>query len=183
MDPNYSKFFGYENFQSTITNLAPQTNYGQSGQTAQMNVPYMPSVQHANIHSLDGGQEVYPHQAFQLMTNNSSVVQPVYHPTAFFYQPPNDLYYYRIKCKEISTQLLNECMNFNQNEYVFFYQQYDSIYRIACEVVSPISIMNKTVYGIELEWNIRQEQLTFTFDQKEKLQRHLTQYLSRYLLN
>ncbi|CAG8513265.1 15017_t:CDS:2 [Rhizophagus irregularis] len=66
---------------------------------------------------------------------NSSIVQDNFvinqlvRPIKFIYQPPNDIDIYHIKCEEISIQLLNEIssnvsnINFNQNEYFFFYQQ------------------------------------------------------------
>ncbi|CAB4487361.1 hypothetical protein RhiirA5_441263 [Rhizophagus irregularis] len=67
---------------------------------------------------------------------NSSIVQDNFvinqlvRPIKFIYQPPNDIDIYHIKCEEIPIQLLNEIssnvvsnINFNQNEYFFFYQQ------------------------------------------------------------
>jgi hypothetical protein len=120
---------------------------------------------------------------------DSSKIQTV-HPTAFFYQPPNELCNYHINCKEISLdiviQLLNKFNNNdNQNEYVFYYKQQSNnqIFRVSCEIVFSLTL-NKSIYGIQLDQNFGQKQLDlFTFSQKENLKFHLTQYLSHYLLN
>ncbi len=105
MNPIYSKgqFFGSGNFQTFITNLAPQTNSEQAmgGSTApHMNIPYVTSVRHPIIST---------NIAVNLPIVQDIIVinQPTLSNT-FFYWPPNDLYYYHIKCEEISTQLLNK---------------------------------------------------------------------------
>ena len=108
--------------------------------------------------------------------------------TIFFYRdyrPPNDLCNYCINCSEVSfgtaIELLNvPNINYNQSEYIFFYQQQYKIYRVACEIVPPSLItnfLNRNIFGIEVEQN-EQERLSFTFDQKENLKFYLTQYLS-----
>ena len=131
------------------------------------------------------------------MTIDSSIAQrnsaDQVRPITFFYQPPNDFCSYRITAKEISlaiaTQLLNEFngnINFHQNKYVFYQQGNNRIYQVKCEIVSSLinNFLNRSVYGIVTELNIKQEdQLTFTFDQIENLRFYLTQYLSRYLCN
>ena len=127
------------------------------------------------------------------MQDNIAADQPI-HPIVFFYRPPNDLYNYHIKCKEISIQLLNEFssnvsnINLDQNEYIFYYQQPSNnrIYQIVCEIVSPaliINLLNKTIYGYEIGQNIGHEQTTFKFNQKENLKFYLNQHLSHCLLN
>jgi len=40
----------------------------------------------------------------------------------------------------------------------------------------------KAFLGIELQQNMEQELLVLTFDQKERLERSLEQYLSQYIL-
>ena len=40
----------------------------------------------------------------------------------------------------------------------------------------------ESVYGIETELNTEQEQLTFTFNQKENLRFYLAQFLGRHLV-
>ncbi|GBB88591.1 hypothetical protein RclHR1_15140002 [Rhizophagus clarus] len=113
---------------------------------------------------------------------------PVYY---FYYQPPNDHCNYHICCKEISfhkaIQLLNESfndnINSNQYEYIFFYHQQSNgkIYQIACEIVIPSLILNKAIYGIDINHNFEQENIFFTFNQKENLKFYLTQYLKPLL--
>ena len=157
----------------------------------------MTSVQHAN-HSSNQycdmmeqlSQSQQSEQTFQIspIIQNTNVVNQHTHSNIFYYQPPNDLYNYHIKCEEISIQLLNEFssnmsnINFNQSTYIFFYQQKvnSPIYQIVCEIVSPFfinNILNRTL-GIEIEHNIRHEQLTFYPHQKENLKLHLTHYLN-----
>jgi hypothetical protein len=195
MNQNYSND-QFLNFQ-TITNQAPQSNLGQTAGSSTVNFPYM-TLQNQRYGSpivySTMAQYSQPQQTLQLTSVNTTVnpvVQDnfvVKHPFAFFYQPPNDLYNYCIKCKEISVTLLNEFNGSynNQNVYVFFHQQHNRIYQIVCEIVSPsliIKFLNKAIYGIEIEQNIGQELLTFTFDQKENLKFYLSQYLNCYLLN
>jgi hypothetical protein len=124
------------------------------------------------------------------VNTTSSIVQDnLVHPIMFFYRPPNDLYIYQIRCKEISIQLLNEfSSNVSNNEFVFFYQQQTGsrIYQVVCEIVSPyfvINLLNKTICGVEIEQNIGFEELSFKFVQKENLKYYLTQYLNRFLLD
>ncbi|CAB5188029.1 unnamed protein product [Rhizophagus irregularis] len=182
-----NQFFGSDN------NLSFQMNPEQAAAGSRMNTPYM-DVQNASI-NLSNQYYDNPEQ----ISVNSSIVQDNFvinqlvHPIKFIYRPPNDIYIYHIKCKEISIQLLNEIssnvsnINFNQNEYFFFYQQLNDnrIYQVVCEIVSPsfiINFLNKTIYGIEIEQNISEE-LIFKFDQKENLKFYLTQYLNRFSLN
>jgi hypothetical protein len=120
------------------------------------------------------------------------------HPISLFYKPPNDLCNFHIKV----TQLLDEFngnINLKQmikknppnyyqgNEYIFFHQQNNRTYQIFCKIVSIniINFLNRNIYGIEIDidQNIGQEHLTFTFDRKENLKRCLSLYLSHYLLN
>src|SRR4051794_28938765 len=109
------------------------------------------------------------------------------HSAVFFYRVPNDICHYNIKCKEISiTYLLinsNGHNQTNENEHIFFYQQrFDNrFFQISCEVVPPSSItiyLNENIYGIKPQQNVEQEQLSFTIEQKQYLEFHLTQYLS-----
>jgi hypothetical protein len=110
------------------------------------------------------------------------------HPNKFFYQPPNDLFNYHIKCERVSKQLLNRPINIQLkgNEYVFFYQQLNDYqcYQITCEVFSTSSFniyLNSNIYGIEI---MGQEEFSiFTHYHKENLKFYLTQYLSHHLLN
>jgi hypothetical protein len=131
------------------------------------------------------------HLSNQYIVQDNFVINQPVHPIKFIYQPPNDLHIYHINCKEISIQLLNDFssnvsnISFNQNEYIFFYQRQNDnqIYQIVCEMVSPsfiINLLNRAIYGIEIEQNIRHEELTFRFDQKENLKFYLTQYLNHY---
>ncbi|PKY19082.1 hypothetical protein RhiirB3_432051 [Rhizophagus irregularis] len=181
MNSNYSnnQFFGSDN------NLSFQMNPAAG---SRMNIPYM-DVQNTSIHL----SNQYYDNPGQISVNSSIVQGNCVHPIKFIYQPPNDIYIYHIKCKEISIQLLNEIsnnvsnINFNQNEYFFFYQQQNDnrTYQVVCEIVSPsfiINFLNKTIYGIEIEQNIGEE-LIFKFDQKENLKFYLTQYLNRFSFN
>ncbi|CAB4441522.1 unnamed protein product [Rhizophagus irregularis] len=192
MNSNYSnkQFFGSDN------NLSFQMNPEQAAASSRMNIPYM-DVQNTSIHLsnqyYDNPRQISSSVNSSIVQDNFVINQPV-HPIKFIYRPPNDIYHiYHIKCKEISIQLLNEIsnnvsnINFNQNEYFFFYQQQSDnrIYQVVCEIVSPSSIinfLNKTIYEIEIEQNIGEE-LIFKFDQKENLKFYLTQYLNRFLLN
>ncbi|CAB4430389.1 unnamed protein product [Rhizophagus irregularis] len=189
MNSNYSnnQFFGPDN------NLSFQLNPEQTAAGSHMNNPYM-DVQNSSIHL----SNQYYDNSGQISVNSSIVqdnfaINQLVHPLKFVYRPPNDIYIYRIKCKEISIQLLNEFsnnvsnININQNEYIFFYQQQNDnrIYQVVCEIVSPsfiINFLNKIIYGIEIEQNIGEE-LTFKFDQKEYLKFYLTQYLNGFSLN
>jgi hypothetical protein len=146
-------------------------------------------------------QSSQPYQTLQSASANMIVNSPIaqrssidplqaIHPISFFYQPPNDFYIYHITTKEISrviaTQRLNEDINYHQNKYVFHKEINNRFYLVECEIVLPsliINFLNKSVYGIETELNTEQEQLTFTFNQKENLRFYLTQYLDRYLWN
>jgi hypothetical protein len=132
---------------------------------------------------------------------NHVIVSPqlTIHPINFFYRPPNELYQYNIKCQEISYStaiyLLNKSLNskefstqFNENEYIFFYQQeYDNrFYKVTCEIVSPSLItkyLNENIHGVKLQQEQQEERLSFTIEQKQNLEFHLTQYLRIYLLN
>src|SRR5688500_10441887 len=103
MNQNYSndQFFGNENFQTTITNLASQSNLGQATGSSTGNFPYVTSVQDASIYSQNQHYNMiqYPqHQQTLQLTSatNSTVVQdnfavnpPVYpvHSLTFFYRP------------------------------------------------------------------------------------------------
>ena len=76
----------------------------------------------------------------------------------------------------------------NENEHIFFYQQrFDNrFFQILCEIVSPSSItnyLNENIYGINIQQNVEQEQLSFINEQRQYLELHLAQYLSNYLLN
>jgi hypothetical protein len=121
-----------------------------------------------------------------------------FHPTVFFYRPPNDFCHYYITCKEISydtvTCLLNKSLKennvqYNENNCIFYYQQqFDTrFYQVSCEIVSPTLIsncLNKNLLGIEFQQQcVEKENLTFTFEQKEYLEDCLKQYLSFHLLN
>jgi hypothetical protein len=129
--------------------------------------------------------------AIETFDQNNFIVDqqsPLYY---FYYQPPNDHCNYHICCKEISfskvIQLLNESfngnVNSNQYEYIFFYQQQSNgkIYQIICEIVIPSLILNRAIYGIEIDQNFEHERLFFTFNQKENLKFYLTQYLKPLL--
>ncbi|GBC03948.1 hypothetical protein RclHR1_05410004 [Rhizophagus clarus] len=118
--------------------------------------------------------------------------QPI-HPTSFFYRPENDFYHYRVNCKEIKHNVITYFLNsnnkiqFHENEHVFFYhQQYDDrFYQVICELVSPTAItnyLNENIYGIKLQQNMGQEQLSFSIEQKQNLEFYLAQYLSNNLL-
>jgi hypothetical protein len=137
----------------------------------------------------------------QLQTSvTSSCENPILlvHPTAFFFRPPNDSCHYYIDCKEIPYNtvgyLLNESLKrgdiqSNKKECIFYHQQQcnDRLYQVSCEIASPFLIngcLNKYLLGIELQQqNIGQDNLEFTFDQRENLKTHLLQYLNNYLLN
>jgi hypothetical protein len=123
---------------------------------------------------------------------------PAFHPTIFFYRPPNEFCHYYINCKEISygtvTYLLNKSskghdIQPSKDECIIYYQQqYDNrVYQLSCQIASPILInncLNKNILGIELQQQtVEQENLAFTLDQRENLETHLLQYLSNYLLN
>ncbi|RGB33392.1 hypothetical protein C1646_761747 [Rhizophagus diaphanus] len=130
-------------------------------------------------------------------TSQIALAQTFTHPNDFFYRPSNDFCHYYINCKEICydvvTHLLNKFskernIQFNENECIFYYQQqYDNrFYQVSCEIVSPSLIdncLNKIFLGIELQQNLNQDYLAFTFDQKINLEYFLKQYLSQYLLN
>jgi hypothetical protein len=119
-------------------------------------------------------------------------------PKTFFFRPLNDIYHYNINCREIFysnissniADLLNELLiskvQFNENEYTFFYQQHDNrLYEITCRIVSPSWIteqLNKNVHEIIIEQNTEQEILEFTFQRRENIKTHLKQYLNQYLL-
>ncbi|CAB4382553.1 unnamed protein product [Rhizophagus irregularis] len=167
-------------------------NTEQVAAGSRMNIPYMDvqNTSHLSNQYYDNPGQISVNSS---IVQDSFVINQLVHPVKFIYQPPNDIYIYHIKCKEISIQLLNEIssnvsnINFNQNEYFFFYQQLNDnrIYQVVCEIVSPsfiINFLNKTIYGIEIEQNIGEE-LTFKFDQKENLKFYLTQYLNRFSLN
>lgn len=197
MNTYYRKDQFSENFQTIMTNnITPQINLEQVAIDSRMNIPHV-AVENANIHSQN--QHYENPASYAIMTRiphplvNMTVVNPppdnflidLHHHIAFFYQPPNDLYNYCIKCKEISFDTVN---NFKENESIFFYkrQSCNRIYQIVCEKVSPsliIDFLNKTIYGIEIEQNVGYEQLSITFDQKENLKLHLKQHLDRYLLD
>ncbi|GBC09889.1 hypothetical protein RclHR1_00920007 [Rhizophagus clarus] len=119
-----------------------------------------------------------------------------FHPTTFFYRPPNDFCHYYVNCREISYNivecLLNKSLKENNAQYkengcIFYYQQQPDItfYEVSCEIVTPLLInncLNKNFLGIELQQNMEKEKLAFTFEQKENLEDYLKQYLSQYLL-
>ncbi|GES85369.1 hypothetical protein GLOIN_2v1474372 [Rhizophagus clarus] len=99
-----NQFFDSDN---TISNLAPQTNFEQVVIDPRMNIPYV-TVQNDDIHS-SNNHKVFMGQISQppVDTINSSIVQNKFnpiHPIAFFYQPPNDLYIYQIRCNELRCQ-------------------------------------------------------------------------------
>ena len=77
----------------------------------------------------------------------------------------------------------------NKKECIFYHQQQcnNRLYQVSCEIASPLLInnyLNKNLLGIEFQrQNMEQENLEFTFDQKENLEIHLLQYLNNYLLN
>jgi hypothetical protein len=109
---------------------------------------------------------------------------PQIHLNNFFYQPPNDILNYHIKCEKLSLQLLNNPTQLKENEFAFYYQQQynNQIYRISCKIASP-NYLNKILYDVELDQNMGQERFAFTSDQKENLKLHLSRYLNRHLLN
>jgi hypothetical protein len=151
------------------------------------------AVQDINIH---------PHpqydntQTLNQQTLQTTLVTTPFHPTIFFYQPPNDLCHYYVNCKEISydtvTYILNKSLKennvqHNENECIFYYQQQfnTKFYQVSCEIVSPSLInncLNKNFLGIEFQQIMEKENLTFAFEQKEYLENWLKQYLSQYLL-
>ncbi|GBC42969.2 hypothetical protein GLOIN_2v1768606 [Rhizophagus irregularis DAOM 181602=DAOM 197198] len=116
MNSNYSnnQFFGSDN------NLSFQMNPEQA---AAGSLPYM-DVQNTSINPRQISCSVN-----SSIVQDNLVINQLVHPIKFIYRPPNDIYIYHIKCEEISIQLLNEIssnvsnINFNQNEYFFFYQQ------------------------------------------------------------
>jgi hypothetical protein len=119
-----------------------------------------------------------------------------FHPTVFFYRPPNDFCHYYVSCKEISydtvTCLLNKSLKennvqYNENNCIFYYQQqHDTrFYQVSCEIVSPTLInncLNENFLGIDFQ-NSEQEHLVFTINQKENLEFYLKQYLGLHLLS
>ncbi|RIA79501.1 hypothetical protein C1645_840537 [Glomus cerebriforme] len=162
-------------------NVFPQSNLEQ----AFIANDFHETSQYGNI---DRTQSVQSPQFIRAQTNHV-------HPTVFIYRTPNDFCQYRVNCKEISydtvTYLLNKLrehnIQSNGNEFIFYYrQQYDArFYEVSCEIVSPLLInncLNKNFFGVELQQNTEQEQLAFTFGQKENLEHYLKQYLSQYLL-
>ncbi|PKC06835.1 hypothetical protein RhiirA5_419031 [Rhizophagus irregularis] len=181
MNSNYSN----DQFFCSDNNLYPTIG-------SRMNIPHV-DVQNANIHLPN---QYYGNPGVSVnssIVQDNSVITQLVHPIKFIYRPSNDFYIYHIKCREISIQLLNDFssnvsnINFNQNEYIFYYQKQSDnrIYQVVCEIISPsfiVNLLNKTIYGIEIEQNIGEE-LTFKFDQKENLKFYLTQYLNRFLLN
>ena len=165
---------------------------GQESSTAPNDVTYV-AQSHNLVPSFQVQQTVIDSHV-QTTTANIQI-QPV-HPTVFFYRPPNDIYHYYVNCKEIPNDnvayLLNKSLKErniqpNENECIFYYQQYNNrLYQVTCEIVPPFLVNNclsKTFLGVELQQNMEQEHLTLTFDQKEYLERHLKKYLSQYLLN
>jgi hypothetical protein len=129
------------------------------------------------------------------ITNSQDQNQNHVHPSDFFYRPSNGFYHYHVSCREIPyntiTYLLNKSLNsklhFNENEYIFFYQQLhdNRFYQVTCEIVSPSLVtnyLNENFHRFELQ-HMEQENLIFTSYQKENLEYYLTRYLSQYLLD
>ncbi|GBC09891.1 hypothetical protein RclHR1_00920009 [Rhizophagus clarus] len=151
------------------------------------------------IHSTTAVQNIHPQYA-NTQTLPQQILQttltPIpFHPTIFFYRPPNDFCHYYVNCKEIChdtvTYLLNKSLKENnvqyENKCIFYYrQQYNArFYQVSCEIVSPLlinSCLNKNFLGIEFQQNTENEKLAFAFEQKENLEDCLKQYLSQYLL-
>src|SRR6266542_493978 len=112
MNQNYSRdqFFRFKNFQTVATNLASQTNLATD---PRMNIPM--TAQGASIHSSNQHYENPPAEAYiqQPLINMATANPPTVHdnfihyPIEFFYQPPNDLLNYCIKCEEISFGVVN----------------------------------------------------------------------------
>ncbi|CAI2168023.1 8672_t:CDS:1 [Funneliformis geosporum] len=122
-------------------------------------------------------------------------IQPV-HSNTFIYRPPNDYCQYHVNCEKISNDLILQFLNkrkeiimqLKENEYTFFYQQQcnNQFYQISCEIVSPSFIndwLNRNFLSIEIEQEMVQERLVFTFEQEKHLEIHLSQYLNNRVLN
>ncbi|GBC09894.1 hypothetical protein RclHR1_00920012 [Rhizophagus clarus] len=153
------------------------------------------------FHVTTAAQNIHPQYDDNTQSSSQQILQSTlvttpFHPTIFFYRPPNDLCHYYVNCKEICydtvTYLLNKSLKgnnvqYNENECIFYYQQQldNRLYQVSCELVSPLLInncLNKNFLGIESQQNVEREKLIFTFEQKENLEYYLKQYLSQYLL-
>ena len=138
------------------------------------------------IHSFNqqqhGGNFDYNMQPMFLTSQTNSSTLPNHLLNNFFYQPPDDLFNYHIKCEKISLQLLNNnSMQLKENEHIFYYQRQSNnqLYQITCKIVSP-NYLNEMIYGVEI---VGQKKFAFISNQKENLQIYLTQYLSHHLLS
>ncbi|CAB4374308.1 unnamed protein product [Rhizophagus irregularis] len=175
---------------SNSENLLPSSDMNQDqafSQDNNSNTSYMTTAVR-DIHPQYDNMQTSPQQTLQTATS--------FHPTIFFYRPPNEFCHYYVNCKEICydtvAYLLNKSLKennvqSNENECIFYYkQQHDArFYQVLCEIVSPLLInnyLNKNFLGFELQ-NLEQEHLVFTINQKENLEYHLKQYLSLHLLN
>ncbi|CAB4443173.1 unnamed protein product [Rhizophagus irregularis] len=145
----------------------------------------------ANTLNMTSADTVHPKTQTYQLTNI------LFHPTTFFYRPPNDFCRYYVNCKEICLDTVEYLINkhlkennvqSNENECIFYYQQqHDArFYQVSCEIVSQLLIdnyLNKNFLGFELQNSEQQEHLVFTINQKENLEYYLRQYLSFQLLN
>jgi hypothetical protein len=174
-------------------NLLPSFNatYPDSNNYNIFTISPQQNLTSANTLNMTSANAVHPNTQTHQLTNIP------FHPTTFFYRPPNDFCHYYVNCKEICldtvTYLLNKQLKennvqSNENECIFYYrQQIDTrFYQISCEIVSPLLIdncLNKNFLGFELQNSEQQEHLVFTINQKENLEYYLKQYLSFHLLN
>ncbi|CAB4374311.1 unnamed protein product [Rhizophagus irregularis] len=195
-----------QNQVSNSENLLPSSDMNQDQAFISKNLP--PSFTTIYSNSLDNNinmttsttavQDIHP-QYDNTQTSpqqQTTLATTPFHPTTFFYRPPNEFCHYYINCKEICydtvTYLLNKSLKennvqSNENECIFYYkQQHDArLYQVSCEIVSPLLInncLNKNFLGFEFQ-NSEQEHLVFTINQKENLEYYLNQYLSLHLLN
>ncbi|PKY53670.1 hypothetical protein RhiirA4_499421 [Rhizophagus irregularis] len=176
-----------ENLPPSFTNIYPNPQYNNV-------LTISPLQKNASVcHVTTAVQYTHPQHVTQ--TLQTTLATTPFHPTTFFYSPPNEFCHYYINCKEICydtvAYLLNKSLKennvkSNENECIFYYQQqHDArFYQVSCEIVSPLLInncLNKNFLGFEFQQNV-DEKLAFTFEQKENLEGWLKQYLSQYLL-
>ena len=194
MNQNY-QFSGLENSQ---INFESQSSLGQAAEGSTANVSYVQSGSpDAMPVQFPQHQQTSQHTSVNTIVNspivqNNFVVDSPIQPILFFYRPPNEFCHYYVQCKEIPYDtipcLLGRSIQFNDNEFIFFYRQQhnNQFYQVSCEIVPHLLInncLNKNYLGIELQQDMGQEHLAFTFDRKIILEYHLKQYLSQYLLN
>ncbi|RIA80907.1 hypothetical protein C1645_837853 [Glomus cerebriforme] len=212
MDPTYSQNSTFENLQSspvfTPYDLQAQDNNNVPSDNSDSNVndhnDYNVTASAAEQTNFDNYLEynVQPqiHQPSQPYVDNNNTVnvkdQQIRPQLVFFFKPYNDFYSYHVKCEEISSDMIVKILNnslinkdqFNDDEIIFFYSHHynNRIYQITCEIISPtfiINFLNKNIYGFDIQQQIiGRELLEFTFEQKQNLEFHLSNYLNYYLL-